>query len=252
MEFSYDWLAALTAVLSIFTLMFLGRNLVFSIPAIAENRKNDKAENKLKWQEKSKKYHPRVVPSQKIGMGFNLAFYVLVLPFIVSFETQGVGRILLDCFAILMIYDFFYYMTHRFLFHGEGFFRRVHAVHHQARTRVSSIDSYLLHPVEIFIGVSLFAVVTTVYALAMGSPFNVVTIIITSLIYTNLNQINHCHINLEGFPWKTLNWIAMKHDAHHIDMHRGNYATISLFYDWLFRTVERHPREDEMDKANSA
>ena len=143
-----------------------------------------------------------------------------------------------------MVYDFFYYLTHRFVFHGKGYFRKVHAVHHQARSRVSSIDSFLLHPAEIFIGIALFYVVTAILCLISGGPFHVATMVITSVIYTQLNQINHCRIDLKGFPWTTLNWIAMKHDAHHQDMHKGNYATITLLFDWLFGTLETHPLEN--------
>jgi sterol desaturase/sphingolipid hydroxylase (fatty acid hydroxylase superfamily) len=43
-----------------------------------------------------------------------------------------VASVLLDAFLVLMIYDFFYYVTHRFLFHGKGHFRGVYAVHHHA------------------------------------------------------------------------------------------------------------------------
>ncbi len=184
-------------------------------------------------------------PSQKIGLGLTLGFYILVQPFIVTLDAEPIWKILLDSFLILMVYDFFYYLIHRFLFHGQGYFRRVHAVHHQARSRVSSIDSHLLHPWELFIGVALFYVVTVVMALVNGGPFHVATIVITSVIYTQLNQINHCRIDLHTAPWKTLNWIAMKHDAHHLDMHKGNYATITLLYDWLFGTLETHPMELE-------
>jgi sterol desaturase/sphingolipid hydroxylase (fatty acid hydroxylase superfamily) len=35
------------------------------------------------------------------------------------------------------------------------------------------------------------------------------------------------------------------HDAHHVDMHKGNCATITLLYDWLFRTLEK-PVEQEV------
>ena len=153
-----------------------------------------------------------------------------------------------------MVYDFFYYLMHRFLFHGQGYFRRVHAVHHQARSRVSSIDSHLLHPWELFLGIALFYVVTVSMALIMGQPFHVATIVITSVIYTQLNQVNHCRVDLDSFPWRTLNWIAIRHDAHHLDMHKGNYATITLLYDWLFGTLETHPLEQtaEPETAGSS
>ena len=252
MELTYNWMAGLITVALIIAITMIGQKLAFSIPAIAKTRELNNAQNKSKWRDKGHKYQHRVKSSQKIGMSFTLAFYILVQPFIVTMDAQPVWKVLLDIFLILMIYDFFYYLTHRFLFHGQGYFRRVHAVHHQARSRVSSIDSHLLHPWEIFIGIALFYVVTTVYALVQGQPFHFSTIVLTSIIYTQLNQINHCRIDLHSSPWKTLNWIAMKHDAHHIDMHKGNYATITLLYDWLFGTLETHPLELETTKEAAA
>jgi sterol desaturase/sphingolipid hydroxylase (fatty acid hydroxylase superfamily) len=83
----------------------------------------------------------------------------------------------------------------------------------------------------------------------VGEPFNVATIVITSIIYTQINQLNHCRIDLHTFPWRTVNWIAIRHDAHHIDMHKGNYATITLLYDWLFGTLEVNPIELEAKEA---
>ena len=245
MELHYNWLAALATVGLIILFTALGQRIAFSIPAVARARDQDREQNKFKWREKAQKYQQRVPVSQKIGLFFNLGFFVLVLPFIVTLEAQPLWKILLDVFLVMMIYDFFYYLTHRFLFHGNGYFRRVHAVHHQARSRVSSIDSFLLHPWELFIGIALFYVVTTSYAAASGQPFNAATLVITTLIYTQINQINHCRIDIDK-PWgKTLNWIAIRHDAHHLDMHKGNFATITLFYDWLFGTLETHPLELE-------
>ena len=243
MNMNYDWLAALVTVASAFAIVGVGRWLVFKIPAIANTRQKDAEENKIKWRGRADRHQARVPVSQKIGLIINLTFFVAVLPFIVTMDYQPVWKVALDVFLILMVYDFFYYMTHRFVFHGKGFFRRVHAVHHQARSRVSSIDSLLLHPVEIFIGIALFYVVTVALSLVFGAPYNVATIIITTVIYTQINQINHCRIDLEGFPWKTLNWIAIKHDAHHLDMHKGNFATITLLFDRLFGTLEKHPNE---------
>ncbi len=245
MELSYNWMAGLITMVLIIGLTVIGQQLVFRIPAIARTRELNNAQNRDKWRNKSEKYQHRVKYSQRFGMFATLGFYLLVQPFIVTTEAQPVWKILLDVFLVMMIYDFFYYLTHRFVFHGQGYFRRVHAVHHQARSRVSSIDSHLLHPWEIFIGIALFYVVTTVYALVQGHPFHFSTIVITSLIYTQLNQLNHCRIDLDSAPWRTINWIAMKHDAHHLDMHKGNYATITLFYDWLFGTLETHPMELE-------
>lgn len=75
-------------------------------------------------------------------------------------------------------------------------------------------------------------------ALALGHSFSVATIAITMVIYTQLNQLNHVHIQLHQFPFNTINWIADKHAVHHIDMHRGNYASITLLFDKLFGTYD--------------
>ncbi len=250
MEFTYDWMAGLLTLVLVIAVVAIGQMIVFRIPAIARTRELNNAQNKDKWRNKAKKYHHRVKSSQKIGLVVNLIFYIGIMPFLVTLESQPLYQIVLDVFLLMMIYDFFYYLMHRFLFHGQGYFRKVHAVHHQARSRVSSLDSHLLHPTEIVMGIALFYAVTVSMALFSGHPYHVATIVLANVIYTQLNQINHCRIDLHTFPWKTLNWIAIRHDAHHLDMHKGNFATITLFYDWLFGTLETHPLEQEPADAS--
>ena len=247
MDISYDWQAALVTVGTIIATVVIGKFILLKIPAFKHTEAVNKHEKKRKWRELGKKYHHRVKVSQQIGLITNLVFFLGVMPLIVTLEPRSVGSILLDAFLVLMIYDFFYYMTHRFLFHGQGWWRRVHAVHHQARTRISSIDALLLHPAETVTGLALFYVVTVAMMLVTGQPFHAATIIITYVTFTQLNQFNHCRVDLPYFPFKTLNKIAILHDAHHIDMHRGNYATITLFYDWLFRTLEKPVEQEPLD-----
>lgn len=243
MTFTYDWQAGLVTLVLLIVLMKLLQFIAFRIPAFAQAREANRDANQKKWRELAKKYHHRVKSSQKIGGVVNILFYLAILPFFVTLEAQPLWRIALDVVLILMVYDLFYYLVHRFLFHGQGYLRRVHAVHHQARSRVTSIDSYLLHPWEVTIGIALYFATIVLLGVLGLAPFQVATIVISNLIYTQLNQVNHCRIDLNRFPFRTINWIAMKHDAHHLDMHRGNYATITLLYDWLFGTVETHPME---------
>ncbi|GAB3279662.1 sterol desaturase family protein [Parahaliea aestuarii] len=243
MPLEYNWQAALLTFLILGACIALAQRLAFMVPAIARTRQVNRDENQRKWRELARKYHHRVKPAQKIGLSVNLGFYIVILPFFVTLSAQPLWRIALDVVLILMVYDLFYYGVHRFLFHGKGYFRRVHAVHHQARSRVTSIDSYLLHPWEIVIGTGLYFATIVLLGVLGLSPFHVATIVISNFIYTQLNQVNHCRIDLDGFPFRTVNWIAMKHDAHHLDMHRGNYATITLLYDKLFGTIEMHPLE---------
>ena len=44
--------------------------------------------------------------------------------------------------------------------------------------------------------------------------------------------------SLPYFPFKTIDYVTSIHAAHHIDMTRGNYATLTMLYDWLFGTLE--------------
>jgi sterol desaturase/sphingolipid hydroxylase (fatty acid hydroxylase superfamily) len=235
MAFSYNWQASLSALVLTIAVVAIGRWLVFKIPAFKLTLEQNREINRTKFRKP--RYQPRIKSSQKIGLASNLFFFIVLMPFCTTFEPRSLLSELSSVFLILMVYDFFYYLTHRFIFHGQGYFRRVHAVHHQAR-RPTSIDSYLLHPAESFVGIALYFAVIAAMALLLGHPFHVSTIVITMVIYTQLNQLNHVHIQLHRFPYNTINWIADKHAVHHIDMNRGNYATLSLLFDKLFGTYD--------------
>ncbi|MCY4039808.1 MAG: sterol desaturase family protein [Gammaproteobacteria bacterium] len=239
----YDWLAALATVAVTLGIIGIGRAFFFRVPAIRDAVRKDAEQNHEKQTHKDKFYRGRVRTTRSIGIWLNLAFAVLVLPFIATLAPQSVGKVVLDMLLILLVYDFLYYLMHRFVFHGIGFFRKVHGVHHMARSRVSSVDAYLLHPIEMLMGLALYYLVTTGLVLATGERLQVTTLALGYAVYTQLNIINHCRVDLDRFPWKTLNWVAMKHDAHHLSMSHGNYATITLLFDWLFGTLEVHPRE---------
>jgi len=234
---TYNWQASLTTLLLTVGLVALGRFLLFKVPAFAKTRNHNRQANRLKI--KTPKYPGRLNSSHKVAFFTYLVFVIAILPFIATFQPQPVWQMLLDVFVILMVYDFFYYLMHRFLFHGQGYFRQVHAVHHQARkTNLTSIDALLLHPWEAFLGNALYIVVTVAFCVAVGRGLHVASLIISILIYTQLNQINHVHFPEKRFPQKLLHWIGDKHSLHHIDMHHGNYATITLLFDKLFGTFE--------------
>jgi sterol desaturase/sphingolipid hydroxylase (fatty acid hydroxylase superfamily) len=112
----------------------------------------------------------------------------------------------------------------------------VHGVHHQARDP-SWIDSHYVHPVEIAIGLWLFFGTVLGYSLVAG-PAHVASIAVCFVTFHEINQLNHTHFNLPHFPFKTLNWIVAKHHVHHENMRKGNYATITLFYDFVFGTLD--------------
>ncbi len=141
-------------------------------------------------------------------------------------------RFVLEAVTVILIYDFGYYFMHRYLFHEWKILRGVHSVHHAARNpRV--IDSLLLHPVETFMGLSLFfgsvALVGGVHLYTLGVLF---------VTYTAFNILNHAGVDIPHFPVKTLGILAAKHDRHHHSMISGNYASITPLPDIIFGTVE--------------
>ncbi len=230
----YNFLGSLLALAGIAGITIVGKKLAFSVPDLGKMRQLNKEKDKPKWE--MEKYPPMVRATQNIGKYCNITFFLLLLPFCITFNAQPLWEVLLDIFIILMFYDFLYYVSHRFWFHGQGWMRKIHAVHHQARNP-TYLDAHYVHPFETFVGLALYMGSIVVLAALLG-PFHIATIIVTFLIFFQINQINHTYVDLPHFPYKTLNWIVAKHHVHHIDMHKGNYATITLFYDKIFGTLD--------------
>lgn len=231
---SYDWMAALVFVGSLVLLTVLGRFLAFKVPALRRMRELNGEADRSKLS--SKRFRLAVKSSNKIGLITNLAFYVTILPLCVSLEPRPLWRHLVEIVGVLLVFDFFYYLTHRFIFHGKVM-RKAHSLHHQAHTP-TYIDALYVHPLETFIGLALFLLSIPLIAVSTGGSLNAVSMAIATLIFTQLNTLNHTYINLPYFPFKTLDHITSIHAAHHVDMDRGNYATLTMIYDWLFGTLE--------------
>lgn len=230
----YHWLGSLITLVAIILVTKIAKFAAFKLSPLEQMRQINRERDKEKWAKP--KYPPIVKANQRVGLAVNIIFFVLILPFMVSTDSQAITKILLDVFIILMFYDFFYYLSHRFWFHGQGKMRQIHAVHHQARTP-TYLDAHYVHPIETVVGLALYIGSITVLAPLLG-PYHVATIVLSFVIFTNINIINHCFVELNFFPFKTLSWITRKHHAHHVDMHKGNYATITLLYDKLFGTFE--------------
>lgn len=230
----YNWQASLALLAAVLAVSIVGRFLALRIPAMQGMRQFNHDEDAKKLAKA--KYPPVIKSSERVGLATNIAFFVAIAPFIATLEMQPWWEMLAEYVAILMLYDFLYYLTHRFVFHGNSFVRQVHALHHQARNP-THIDAYYVHPLETFIGIALFMVSAPIIAIWTG-PFNVITLTATIVTFTQLNIINHTHIDVQRFPYKTLSWITAKHAVHHRNMHSGNYATITLLYDKMFGTLE--------------
>jgi sterol desaturase/sphingolipid hydroxylase (fatty acid hydroxylase superfamily) len=231
---TYDWIATLVFIGSLFAMTKIGTYLAFRIPALERMRQLNREADQIKMSRQ--RFREAVKVNNRSGLITNLVFYVAILPFCLNLEARPLWRYAIDIVAVLLVFDFFYYLTHRFLFHGT-LLRKVHALHHQARTP-THVDALYVHPLETCIGLSLFLGSIPLVALLTGGPLNAVSMAVATLIFTQLNVINHTYVNLPYFPFKTLSYITGVHAAHHVDMDQGNYATLTMGYDWLFGTYE--------------
>ena len=231
---SYDWKAALVFLATLVALSVLGHFLAFRVPALQRMRERNREADRVKLSRK--RFSEAVKRNNRAALATNLGFYVAVLPFFLDLEPRPLWRHAVDTVAVLMVFDFFYYLTHRFLFHGKAL-RKVHALHHQARTP-TFVDGLYVHPLETAIGLALFLGSIPLIALLGGGSLSAFSMAVATLIFTQLNTINHTWVNLPEFPFRTLTRITQLHAAHHVDMNHGNYATLTMLYDRLFGTFE--------------
>jgi len=230
---TYDWLAGLVVIASVVALTKLGKWLAFKHPDLERMRLLNIEKDAPK--RKKSRYPPVMRGSAKVGMYMNATFFFVLVPFFVTLSNVSFWRALLDTIAILFVFDFFYYVTHRFIFHGPLLYK-VHAVHHQAH-KPSHIDAFYVHPLETGIGLLLFMGSILGLGAAFG-PFHAGSVVVATVIFTQVNTINHTYVDLPHFPFKTLDYITTKHHIHHENMNMGNYATLTMVYDYMFGTLD--------------
>lgn len=233
---TYDWMAALAYIATLVVLTIVGKRIAFRIPAFAAMREqNDEADKPKMAREQ---FREAVKTNNKSGMYTNLVYFAVFLPFVVSFDARPLWQHLVEILAILAIFDLMYYWTHRSIFHGNPM-RKIHSLHHQAR-KPTFIDALYVHPLETFIGLSLFLMSMPIVALIEGGPLNAFSAAVATLVFTQLNTLNHVFTKLPNDKWhfRTIDYITGVHHAHHVDMSHGNYATLTMFYDKLFGTFE--------------
>jgi sterol desaturase/sphingolipid hydroxylase (fatty acid hydroxylase superfamily) len=165
-----------------------------------------------------------------ISMVFGLTY--LLYAFLFYQAAPSVWRMLLEGFCILLTYDFAYYLVHRYPFHQWQLLRRVHAVHHTVRFP-TAYDSLYMHPIENAIGLLLL-----MFCTFLVGPVSIYSFAGVFVIYSFLNIVNHTGLDLPFFPFRTLTYLARKHDTHHVSMRSGNYASITPLFDILFGTAE--------------
>jgi sterol desaturase/sphingolipid hydroxylase (fatty acid hydroxylase superfamily) len=193
---------------------------------------------------RAKMERPNYAANQKWNRQWALLYmatvFGLILPFCLTLEAQPWWQMLIDVVVILMVYDFFYYLMHRYLFHDNGFLggplKWMHAIHHRQHDPCR-MDSSYIHPLEVALGLGLYTATIFFLSWPMGR-FHVATIVITWVAFSRINVHNHALWSADRFPFKYLNYASKMHHNHHARFTGGNYATITLLFDWMFGTLD--------------
>lgn len=170
----------------------------------------------------------------------------LVLVYGMTYLLQGwlfhegpvaVWRALVEGVAILMAFDFFYYLLHRYPFHEwRGYMRKVHSVHHIVRNP-TAVDSLYQHPLEDTLGLVLLWACASLVRLVLG-PVSIWTFGGVFLVYSLLNVVVHSGLDFRTSSLWLVSYLATRHNKHHVDMNGRNYASVTPLWDHVFGTEE--------------
>jgi len=252
LQAGYQWQLSLLAAACILVLSFVAKQLFALVPTFRAVGQLNRDTFRKKMEKPS--YAANQKWNRKWAAVYLVVIYGLILPFCLTIEAQPWWQMALDMVVILMVYDFVYYLTHRFLFHAGGPFDGplmwMHAVHHRQHNPCKADSSYI-HPLEVAIGLGLY--VATIFGLSfvMGN-FHVATIVITFIAFSEINTHNHNLWESDRFPFRYLNYVAKMHHHHHARFTGGNYATITLLYDWMFGTLDDGTAERKPVKGKKA
>lgn len=135
--------------------------------------------------------------------------------------------------AMLLVYDLYFYCTHRII-HHKKLFNIVHLVHHKSKY-VSPLSALSMHPIEAIINHGYLVILLFTVPLHTSHVYIWVA---TTILYTT-----YLHLGIELYNEKFLNtkvgklvYTATTHSEHHTKF-KGNYGFYTLIWDKLFKTI---------------
>ena len=218
----------LSIVLALSGTLLIGLTLLYRMPITENHRIREEPQRTPKDQ----KFWRIAVFNSVLSISMVYALTYLLYAFLFYEEAASLWRMLFEGVALLITYDFAYYLVHRYPFHQWGLLKRVHAVHHTVRYP-TAYDSLYMHPLENAIGLALLMFCTFVVG-----PVSIYSFAGVFVVYSVLNILNHAGLDLPFFPFRTITALSRKHDRHHVSMRSGNYASITPLFDLLFGTAE--------------
>ncbi len=156
-----------------------------------------------------------------------------------NFNHHSVWYFALSLVAMILIHDFYFYWTHRFM-HLKSVFRHIHLVHHQS-TNPSPWAAYSFHPLEALIQALVFPLM--VFTL----PAHPLTLTIFLIYMIVRNVLGHVGFEFlpKGFTknkWLNWNTAITHHNLHHEQFH-SNYGLYFSWWDRLMKTENAQYQE---------
>lgn len=154
-----------------------------------------------------------------------------IYPFTFHNRPVSAWRIAVEILAILLVYDFAYYWLHRAMHTKKGM-RWVHGRHHEVRNP-TAMESFYLTPTELFAGLGLLLACTWILG-----PVSIYSFAVVFFIHTTLNITVHSGLLSKRLLLWPIDHLTHKHYTHHAGNYDNNFASLTPFWDMLFRTAK--------------
>lgn len=153
-----------------------------------------------------------------------------------GFASQGFGPELIAFAAYFVIYDSYFYWSHRLL-HWGWLYRKVHVVHHRS-LNPTPLASYSFHPIEAVMSLIYFYPVLFLFPASWE-------LLLALIVITDIGNLAG-HLGYDFLPKSVWNqsrssWITTPthHNMHH-QFSRCNYGLYWGGWDYFFKTL--HPK----------
>jgi sterol desaturase/sphingolipid hydroxylase (fatty acid hydroxylase superfamily) len=153
----------------------------------------------------------------------------VMYPFTFHQRPTSGWRMAYEIVAVLLVYDFAYYWLHRGM-HHKKVMRYVHAVHHEVHNP-TAMESFYLHPIELFAGLALLMACTFLLG-----PVHIYSFAVVFFIHSTLNITVHSGVVSKRWWLFPIDHLTQKHYVHHAGNYDNNYASLTPFWDMLFGT----------------
>ncbi len=159
---------------------------------------------------------------------FSLTYFIY--PRALHQNETPIWRVLVEILSILLVYDFAYYWLHRVM-HTKRGMRWVHGRHHEVHNP-TAMESFYLTPQEMFAGLALLVGCTWLIG-----PVSMYSFLAVFFIHTTLNITVHSGLDSRRLLLAPIDFLTRKHYIHHAGNYDNNYASLTPFWDMMFRTT---------------